>query len=190
MEFRPLVLIVDDDDVVRETLATVLAKTYNVHQANSAKLALEFLESQEPHAIISDIQMPEMDGITFLTKVKETYPYLPIILITGTIHQDLIMKALRAGAYDYLQKPISAKDLKFSLERAVKHRMLEFEKEVLLRRLNKSTSFPTIEVKSSLSQITTCCLQGLEDLSLPSKNDHLQKILELTQAIQSILNKF
>ncbi len=137
MEIRPTILIVDDDIVMRSTLASILAKDYETVPVPSAKEALQFLESREPHAVLSDIKMPEMDGIEFLKRVKATYPFVPVILITSIDNKEMVLTALRAGAFDYLPKPIGARDLKFAVERAVKQRLLEFEREFLLRRLKK-----------------------------------------------------
>lgn len=187
MEFKPTILIVDDDETVRTMVSGMLTKTCNTHVAASGSEALKFLEAIEPHAIISDINMPDIDGITLLSKVSEKYPYLPFIMVTASDQKDVAIKALRAGAFDYQQKPLGAKELKFSVERAVKYRMLEFEKEVLIRRLKKPSAATVdashLELKNNLEQIHQLCSQALKDMNKPSAS-----IKDFTETIKTLIN--
>lgn len=186
-EFKPSVLIVDDDEIVRTALMGILRAKCNSSAVKSAAEALKFLEGSEPHVIISDINMPDMDGFELLKKVKENHPYLPIIIITADSHKDLAIKALRTGAFDYLQKPVTAKELLFSVERAVKHRMLEFEKEVLMRRLKKapgrSSDPTTAELKKILGEIHQLCADTLNNISRPSVS-----VEDFKNTVKTLLN--
>ena len=75
------------------------------------------IEDDPPDLIISDIQMPGMDGIAFLKAVRERFPDLPVILMTGYATVETAVAALRSRAYDYLKKPVQLQELQACLER-------------------------------------------------------------------------
>lgn len=100
------VLIVDD----MEDLAAVLEEFlrmegYEVYSTTSPVEALEMIKKQKYHIVLSDIVMPEMDGIEFLTKVKQYDALTQVIMMTGYSTMDKTMRCLEAGANDYILKP-------------------------------------------------------------------------------------
>jgi signal transduction histidine kinase len=124
---EPHILIVDDDLALLQALPHMVALRIHgvtVDTAATAQEALEQIYELDYDAIVSDIKMPGMDGIELLTKIQELRPEIPTLLITGHADQALITQALRAGAYDFIQKPIDRVYFISALHRAIQTRML------------------------------------------------------------------
>src|SRR5215472_9201127 len=123
----PHILIVDDDPALLQALPEALRLRLgevNVETYDSGSAALARIATTEFDAIISDIKMPEMDGLALLARIKELQPATPTLLITGHGDHDLAVQALRGGAYDFVQKPIEQEYFIASLHRAVQMRRL------------------------------------------------------------------
>jgi signal transduction histidine kinase len=122
------ILIVDDDEALLEALPEALRLRLAgiaVDTAATAFDALERIRDVDYDAIVSDIKMPGMDGLELLTEIKQLRPGTPTLLITGHGEHDLAVRALRGGAYDFVQKPIDRDYFFASLERAVRMRRLD-----------------------------------------------------------------
>ena len=126
------ILIVDDDSAVLDVLASALRTQLIgtvVETATTADAALRQLAQASYDAIVSDIRMPDMDGLTLLKKIRTLSPETPTILITGVDDHDLAVQALRIGAYDYIRKPLEIDYLLASLNRAIHLRQLSLKVE-------------------------------------------------------------
>lgn len=111
---RHRILLVDDEELVREYLTCVLFDHgYDCVSFGTCRGALNHLEESgdEVALIVSDIRMPEMNGIQFLSRVRETIPGLPFLLLSGLYDQPLAMDAWRCKATEYLFKPLTETDL-------------------------------------------------------------------------------
>jgi DNA-binding NtrC family response regulator len=120
------ILIVDDEDGMRRLLSRVLTREgYETSAVGSGAEALRLVASERFDLVVTDIKMPEMDGLQLLAELKEYEPSLPIIVITayGTIEN--AVQALRSGAYDYIAKPFENDEIKLTVAKA-------FERERLL----------------------------------------------------------
>lgn len=123
---RRKVLIVDDEVQTRETLALALARFgYDVAVAPDGRQALERIDEELPDLIVSDIQMPEMDGLALLEEVKRRYPETVVIMMTAFSSIDSAVEAMRRGAEDYLSKPLQLNDLEVRIERALERRGID-----------------------------------------------------------------
>lgn len=123
----PHILIVDDDMALLQALPHMIALRIHgvqVDTASSAHLAIERIHESDYDAIVSDIKMPGMDGLELLAKIQHLRPDIPTLLITGHSDQELITQALRAGAYDFIQKPIDRVYFVSALHRATQTRQL------------------------------------------------------------------
>lgn len=106
------ILLVDDDEDVRGSIEACLAdREHSVRAYATAREALAVMEFFEPELVVSDIQMPGMDGIELLKRIRERDLDLPVVLMTAEQTVDTAVKALRQRAYDYLKKPVSLKEL-------------------------------------------------------------------------------
>jgi signal transduction histidine kinase len=121
MQNTAQILIVDDDTALLQALPQTIylrLKGIKVDTCDAALVALERIQQTDYDAIVSDIKMPGMDGLELLTKMRELRPDTPVILITGHGEHDLAIRALRGGAYDYIQKPIDRDAFVAALQRA------------------------------------------------------------------------
>ena len=101
----PHILVVDDDDVIRETLFELLSSDYSCQTADTAEAALGKLQTQRFDVVLTDISMPGLSGMELLTKVVELYPGTHVIIISGLSDQDQAESLISLGAFDYLLKP-------------------------------------------------------------------------------------
>ncbi len=132
---EPNILVVDDDPYLLMAIGQTLTLSgYSVDTFTSPLEALEKQKTTTYAAIISDIKMPGMDGLQFLTHVRAHDPELPVIMITGHGDIALAVTAIKSGAYDFLQKPVDEDVLNACLVRAVEKRRLIVEN----RRLSES----------------------------------------------------
>jgi DNA-binding NtrC family response regulator len=121
------VLIVDDEEMVLTSLSTYLAleSDYEVATFTSALSALSHLEANDVGLIISDFLMPEMDGITFLTRARELRPDAPRVLLTGYADKENAIKAInQVGLYQYVEKPWDNDDLRLIIRNGLEKRQL------------------------------------------------------------------
>jgi DNA-binding NtrC family response regulator len=116
------VLIVDDDRALLQALPETLRLKMpgiTVDTADSARGALERISERDYDAIVTDIKMPGMDGLTLLAEILARRPDTPTLMITGHGEYDLALQSLRGGAYDFIQKPIDRDRFVASLHRAI-----------------------------------------------------------------------
>jgi DNA-binding response OmpR family regulator len=113
------ILVVDDEKGICDNVAKILAKkNYEVTQALSAKEALEKMAEESFSLLISDIVMPEKNGLELLRLVKEQWPLTKVIIMTAYASTDTAMKAIRLGALDYIPKPFTPKEIRDTVEKA------------------------------------------------------------------------
>jgi len=116
------VLIVDDDPALLQALPQTLRLRMSgvtVDTVESAAAALEQISARDYDAIVTDIRMPGMDGLTLLAEILARRPDTPTLMITGHGEYDLALRCLRGGAYDLIQKPIDRDRFVASLHRAI-----------------------------------------------------------------------
>ncbi len=142
MTERRSVLVVDDEPAMREMLISLLEVSgIDARPAGSAKEALEVAGEHEFDAVLSDIRMPERDGVALLAELRELRPETPVILITAFGSIDSAVEAMRDGAFDYITKPFKRGAVLAALERAFERRSLEQENRRLRRALDRTTKF-------------------------------------------------
>jgi len=131
------ILIVDDEPDVLGFMQELLErKGYEIETAASGEQALLLLAEAAPALLITDLRMPRMDGLELLSLVREQNPNLPAIVLTAASDVSTAVRAMRAGAADYLTKPIDVGSLLLSVERTLEHRDLQTEAENLRRQLS------------------------------------------------------
>jgi DNA-binding NtrC family response regulator len=132
------ILIVDDEAIIRRALREILEyEKHEIEEAENVKTALELIDKQEFKLILSDIKMPEMNGIDFLEELQKKENNTPVIMITGHGDVSTAVEALKKGAFDFLQKPLDMNRLLISVRHAVEREQLMGEAKKLKRKINK-----------------------------------------------------
>ncbi len=126
------ILIVDDEPLIRELLSEVLEKDgYQVVSVSNGHQALRKIRQNYFDMVITDVRMPEMDGITLLKKIKELSPATSVIVITAYGSIDDAVKAMKMGASDYLTKPIIPDQIKITIQKISRYQDLLRENQYL-----------------------------------------------------------
>ena len=115
------ILVVDDELLIRDLLYDFFNdQGWNISIADNGKKALDILKSKDIDLLLTDIKMPEMDGLNLASHVKEHYPNLPVILMTGYPSVESAVVALRQKVEDYIIKPFNINQLYKTVEQKVK----------------------------------------------------------------------
>ena len=126
------ILVVDDKEMMRDSVATLLGRRgHTVVAASGGTQALAKLEAKRPDAIVTDLQMPDMNGLQLLEEIQAIDETLPVVFMTAYGTVETAVEAMRKGAYDYVTKPFSGDELEIAVERALKHGQLVKENQVL-----------------------------------------------------------
>jgi DNA-binding NtrC family response regulator len=126
------ILIVDDELNMRLVLSAMLKKEgFEVASASNGREALQILKSNKIFVVVTDLKMPDIDGIELLTRISEQHPEIPVIMITAHGTVATAVEALKKGAFDYITKPFDLDDLKNVISKAIKTRNLK-ENELFL----------------------------------------------------------
>jgi DNA-binding NtrC family response regulator len=132
------ILIVDDDDDTAVLLRDSLRKRgYDVDAVNSAQQCLEHLRTDPADVVVTDVQMTGMSGIDLCVELRQRYPDLLPLVLTGQGGLDTAIAAIRAGAYDFITKPVKVDALAIAVQRALEHLSLQREVQRLRRDVNK-----------------------------------------------------
>jgi DNA-binding NtrC family response regulator len=136
------ILVVDDEPAEREGLARLVGQWgYDVETASSGEEALNLVETQHPAVVVTDLVLPEMDGLTLLQKLKETGRPPIVLLVTGHGTVETAVEAMRHGAFDYLTKPVDTTRLQVLLEKSIEQESLSREVNLLRHQLRQKGSF-------------------------------------------------
>jgi two-component system response regulator AtoC len=128
METRPKILIVDDDDVMCRTLSEVLKKmSYEVISVQSGQDALCYFQNDVFDLILLDIKLPDMSGLDVLTDIKEIDNDPFVIMMTAYADIQTAVAAMKAGAYDYINKPFEIDELRLTIKKALETKDLKGE---------------------------------------------------------------
>ena len=112
-------LIVDDEKSVRYAFERTFSDEYTIKTAENGKQAIQIVQEKEPAAVLMDIRMPKMDGLTALKIIKESHPHLPIIMVTAFADSATAMQAMKDGAFDYVAKPFDNDELRSIIDKAL-----------------------------------------------------------------------
>jgi two-component system, NtrC family, response regulator PilR len=115
------ILVVDDDDAIRDTLYDLLSEDHLCHVAATAERALEWLAKDVYDVVLTDISMPGLSGVELLSHVRQNQPQTPVIIISGIQDEDHAKGIIKLGAFDYLLKPFRLEDVERSVARAIEY---------------------------------------------------------------------
>ncbi|MCK4224102.1 MAG: sigma-54-dependent Fis family transcriptional regulator [candidate division Zixibacteria bacterium] len=139
------ILVVDDEEIVLKSCRKILeGGGHQVFCALSGQEAFELLEKEPIDIVITDIKMPGMDGMQVLEKVKEKYPDILVIMITGYSTVQSAVQAMKLGAFDYIPKPFTPDEVLIVVEKALEKKSLIFENIYLRKELEAKYGFDNI----------------------------------------------
>ncbi|MEK6813238.1 MAG: sigma-54 dependent transcriptional regulator [Nitrospirota bacterium] len=131
------ILVVDDEASILESLRGVLGdEGYRVRTADSGTAALAILREEQPQAVLLDIWMPGMDGMEALKRIRESYPDVPVIMMSGHGTIETAVRATKLGAYDFLEKPLSYEKIVLLIQHAASESRLLSENRALRRKVD------------------------------------------------------
>ncbi len=166
------VLVIDDETVIRESTANYLEDySFRVFKADNGRVGLEIFEQESPDIVLTDLRMPEVDGLEVLKRIREISPETPIIVISGTGRIGDSVQALRLGAWDYILKPVEDLSIiSISIDKALERVRLLRENKAYQENLEVLVQKRTIELNEA-------------NINLTNVNTRLQKVLETTRGL-------
>jgi two-component system response regulator PilR (NtrC family) len=136
------ILVAEDERVLRESLAELLVdEGYEVLQAGDGKAAYDLVLERPVDLVLSDVRMPEMDGMALLGHLAKVAPETPVIMLTAYGTVESAVAAMRAGAYDYLLKPVQFDDVLMKVQRALQFREMAQAQRVITEQLASDSTF-------------------------------------------------
>jgi putative nucleotidyltransferase with HDIG domain len=185
------ILVVDDEEAIREIVCSMLTNAgHQTRQASSGLKALEILNTgAEFELILSDLMMAEMDGIGLLERVKESFPDLPVIMVTAVHDISVALAAIRNGAYDYLLKPFEREQMLAMVKRALEHRRLRLENRAYQSNLESLVAARTEQLRQTMTDlersydITLEALGDALDLKDAETEGHSKRVTAFTIAV-------
>ncbi|MDF3068373.1 MAG: fis [Polyangiaceae bacterium] len=147
------VLVVDDEENLRVVLRTLLRRHgYEVETASSGEEALTMVDSFGPDVVLTDVRMPKMGGLDLLSTLKAKGNDATVIVMSAYGNMDLALDAMKAGAYDYVQKPFKPDEVVLALRKAEERELLRRENRALRDEIRKEHRFEDILAKSARMQ--------------------------------------
>jgi diguanylate cyclase (GGDEF)-like protein len=144
---RPSLLIIDDDELIRSLLYSIMADKYDCAMVSSAEDALNVLKKIKFDLVISDINMGGLSGLDIVPFVLRQAPETVVVMVSGEHTIDAAIQAMRAGAFDYLRKPFDVQHVEAAMQRALAHHRLLEEKKFYEHSLQELLSSRTAEVE-------------------------------------------
>jgi cyclic di-GMP phosphodiesterase len=184
------ILVVDDEEAIREVISTLLeAQGYPCTVASNGRLGFEAFRKDSFDLVLSDIVMPEMDGLKLLAALRDEDPDVPVIMVTAMHDISIALEAIRAGAYDYILKPFEKDQLHLSVRRALEHRRLVIENRTYQSDLEHLVAERTQQLSIALQDLeqsydyTLEALGGALDAKDAETEGHCQRVTAFTITI-------
>jgi two-component system cell cycle response regulator len=164
---KPVILLVDDNDEILDFLSEELSEKYNVHKAFNGQEALDILQKEAIHLVVSDITMDVMDGLELCSRIKTDFEYshIPVILLTAKNSLQSKIEGLETGADAYIEKPFSPEHLQVQIANLISNR-------------NKIKDY---FAQSPLVHIKSMAYSKADEIFLEHLNEVIQKNLENTE---------
>jgi putative nucleotidyltransferase with HDIG domain len=184
------IMVVDDEEAIREVVSTLLeSQGFQCTTAANGRIAAETFRNDTFDLVLSDIVMPEMDGLKLLNEIRSQDPDVPIIMVTAMHDISIALEAIRAGAYDYILKPFEKDQLQLSVRRALEHRRLVLENRTYQSDLEHLVAERTQQLSIALQDLeqsydyTLEALGGALDAKDAETEGHCQRVTAFTITI-------
>src|SRR3979490_3578758 len=177
------ILVVDEEEGIREVVSTMLeSKGSHCTAVQNGGGAQDQVKKGAPDLVLSDMIMPEMDGIRLLEWMRQYDPEVPVIMVTAIHDISTALEAIRRGAYDYILKPFEKDQLFLGVGRALQHRRLISENRNYQRNLEQLVEERTAQLSGTLAQLEQSYDDTLEalgsalDLKDAETEGHCQRV--------------
>jgi DNA-binding NtrC family response regulator len=148
------ILVVDDQEMMRDSLAATLVREgHEVVAASDGPAAINKLQQQKVELVITDLKMPKMTGLELLSEARKIRPDVPVVLMTAFATIQTAVEAMKLGAYDYIQKPFEADEIKLLVDRTLEHTRLRLENAALRSMTEGTEPRPLIGLCSLMQQV-------------------------------------
>jgi len=148
------ILIVDDELSVRELLTEGLETFgYRTRMAAGADAAYRMIQEEQPHLVLSDIDMPGKTGLELLDQVKKLNPDIEVVMVTGVIDADIAINSIRQGATDYVTKPFNLEEVRIVVDRTLEKRRLVLENRAYQQELEIKVEERTRELLEKKQEV-------------------------------------
>lgn len=139
------ILLVEDDEDCRVSLSTILAEEgYNITTAGNGRTAVKLLKEQKFSLVLTDLKIPDIDGLGVMKKAKTIDSDITVIFLTAFASVESAIEAMKSGAYDYLSKPLNIDEVRLVIKKALREKNLVTENRELKKQLRGKTKFEEI----------------------------------------------
>ena len=193
MAEKPIILVIDDEDAMRDSCSQILAKDgFRAETAENGHVGLEKARDLKPALALIDLKMPGLSGFEVLERIKAIDPGIIPIVITGYATVESAVEAMKKGAYDFLPKPFTPDELRIIIRRALERRKLAFEAESL-RREKKVMEENFITMVSHQLRSPLVAVQQYFEVILAGMVGHVEDaqkdmMLRARERLESLLN--
>jgi len=187
MNNNPVVFVVDDDEAARDSLCWLVRSVgLEVETASSALEFLEIFDAKQPGCLVLDIRMPGMSGLELLSKLGEMGVSLPVIIITGHGDVPMAVRALKAGATDFIEKPFNDQVILDCIQSAIQkdaeHRETQVQKRFLAERYEQLTPREREVMEGVVEGLSNKEISRQLEISTKTVEAHRARIMEKMQA--------
>lgn len=147
------ILIIDDDEAILDSCSQVLHKAgYSVKGARNGEEGLKLFIKETFQVVLLDLKLPGLDGLEVLEQIRTENPVTPVIIMTGYATVESAVEAMKLGAFDYMAKPFSPKELRLNIEKALNNRKMLMENLYLRKELEAKCEFDLVVGKSKIME--------------------------------------
>ena len=144
MEQKATVLVIDDRENMLKMMRDLLGEAFEVKTSSKGRQGLEMFQRSPTDLVVTDIRMPDMDGMEVLRRIKKDSPATEVVLMTAYGEVAQAVEALKAGAYDYVTKPFEPDEMILTLQKALERRRLVAKTTILQREVERRFGFSSI----------------------------------------------
>jgi len=187
---RPIVLVVDDASVERRKAGGLVEESlgWRVAYAEDGVKALEAIRREAPDVVLTDLQMPQMDGLELVKAIRGQYPLLPVVLMTAHGSEEVALQALRHGAASYVPKRSLSRDLAETLEQVVAAARTSLSHQRLLASMTRTESEFSLENDPTLvPALVTLLQETLSGVGLCGESDRVRISIALSEALTNAM---
>ena len=171
------ILVVDDEEGIRKVLSVSLRdKGYEVFTAENGEEALKVFAQTQPEVVLTDIRMPDVDGLELLQSIKAESPDTEVIMISGYADMELAISSLQFEAADFITKPIDDTSLDVALRRARERVSLKSQLKAYTEHLEKMVQEKTEDMSLMMSTVPAVFFRGYKDWNVDFFSDRIEEL--------------